>query len=182
MFGEINSQILKEARQEKNISQQELGRRLNVSKKTVYQHERGDGLAKIEFIKKAEFELGSKIRKSVSMKITFDFQSGTPKNQAEQEVSADLQRLGFSTTFVEKAPFDIIARGSDSIFSEVLPDKGVNKRSVKTLRDISSMFEKRFFLVGEEDLDAPTISREELSDFSSRSDFLKFLDKKMDII
>ncbi len=180
LFGEIDSDALRTARVRKNLTQGELGSRLSVSKKTIYQHERGIGLANADFIKKAEIVLEERITRSVSITYDLDGRSGEPKNPLEGEVAQGLRKLGFSTFFVEKAPFDIIAEGKEPVFSEVVSGVRDTKKNLESLRGLSDVFERKFFLVADEDIgDAPVIRREELSLFNSTDDLMKILRKRI---
>lgn len=182
VFGEIDPQALRDARLRKHYTQEELGLRLHVSKKTVYQHERGVGLASMELIRKAESELEERITRRVSISIETDVEEGNPKNELEGNVARRLKSIGFSTFFVEKAPFDIIAEGKESVFSEVAVDGKDAKRDVKALRGISTVFGKRYFMVSEDDVDALVLSREELSSLHSIDELLRALNKKSALI
>lgn len=179
LFGEIDGDALRTARLKHNLTQEELGSRLSVSKKTIYQHERGVGLANAGLIRKAEIILEERITRSVTIRYDLDGMQGTPKNNIEGEVAQGLRKLGFSTFFVEKAPFDIIAEGREPVFSEVISEKKDAKKNVDALREISTLFERKFFLVADDEIgDAPVITKDELSSFGSPSEFMKSLQKK----
>ena len=179
LFGEIDGDALRSARLKRNLTQEELGSKLSVSKKTIYQHERGVGLANADLIRKAEIILEERITRSVTIRYDLDGMHGTPKNNIEGEVAQGLRKLGFSTFFVEKAPFDIIAEGREPVFSEVISEKKDTKKNVEALREISALFERKFFLVSEDDVgDAPVITKDELSSFESSAELIKSLQKK----
>lgn len=179
LFGEIDPASLRTARLRHNFTQEELGSKLSVSKKTIYQHERGVGLANADLIRKAEVILEERITRSVTIRYDLDGMQGTPKNSMEGEVAQGLRKLGFSTFFVEKAPFDIIAEGQEPVFSEVVSDGKEAKKNVDALREISTLFERKFFLVTEDEVsDAPVIRKDELSSFESSAELIKSLQKK----
>ncbi|MBI5355742.1 MAG: helix-turn-helix domain-containing protein [Candidatus Aenigmarchaeota archaeon] len=179
LFGEIDGDALRSARLKCNLTQEELGTKLSVSKKTIYQHERGVGLANADLIRKAEIILEERITRSVTIRYDLDGMQGTPKNSMEVEVAQGLRKLGFSTFFVEKAPFDIMAEGREPVFSEVVSDSKDSRRNIDALREISALFERKFFLVSEDDVgDAPVITKDELSSFESSAELIKSLQKK----
>ena len=118
----INGALLKSRRMERGYSLGELARRLGVSRKSVYEYERGSMTPSLDIVDRLISEFGEDLvvplnifntnEKALSVEF---FSRGLPEvdNASEREIAARLASLGFSIAHVKRAPLDLAARATD---------------------------------------------------------------------
>ena len=118
----INGALLRSRRVERGYSLGELARRLGVSRKSVYEYERGSMTPSLDIVDKLISEFGEDLVVPLNI---FDSRErvlsaeppsrGIPEvdSASEREIALRLASLGYSIAHVKRAPLDLAARASD---------------------------------------------------------------------
>ncbi len=174
LYVEIDSDILKEARQKKKLTQRELAEMVGINKKVIYEHEKNQLRMTLDIAHKLESTLKKKITKPIDILETKkkEIQS-QPKDVLEKEVGSDLKKIGFKVDYVRQAPFDVFAREKALVISDIEGNKrkmikraGQLKEFVKTAERPAVMITKES---KEEDVEGiPVVKRKELKNMKTK--------------
>lgn len=137
----IDPRVLIRLRNKFGMTQQELADLLDISKQSIYRYETTGRM--ISSIVEKIFELFEEditmpsrifeVHKPTEFKEPFRYHSGLKK-----QVIDTLQRIGFSTTFTN-APFDIIAKEKETVFTAVTNDWRRLERKIEMIETISEI-------------------------------------------
>ena len=174
LFAEVNPEKLREGRKKAELTQEELARRVDSTKKSIYEHEKSRMLSSYETAKKIEKIIGN-VTEPVNMRVP-DAVKSAPESRFEQLVSADLRKLGFLTDFLHKAPFNIIAISDKVVFSCAEKEEKKIERNSAFLLEFTKISRKPVLAVTENraELDIPNIEEKELREMK-RSELLRIL-------
>lgn len=179
LFSEIDPGKMRENRKRSSMSQTELAEKIGVTKKNVYEHEKKNMLSRHDTVMKVEKLIGS-----VSAPISFRREFALTETKAggfAGVVSSDLKKLGFETSAVDHAPFNIAAKNESLVvFSEAEEKQKRLEKKIPYITNFSRITEKPVIIVTKEetDLDAPYILEKELKDFRSANEFKKAIKKR----
>jgi putative transcriptional regulator len=162
LFSEINPQELRRARISKGLTQSELAEKVGISKKAVYEHESRPMRAHYMIAEKIEGAVG-KVMNPVKFEITTEQPHNYPKGVFERNVSKNFRRMGFSTSFVYKTSFNIIAKEKEFILVSEADDKFAEKKAPQ-LYAFSKVSKKPAIIVTKKEIAAevPSLSEKEL--------------------
>ncbi len=178
LFSEINPEKLKNARKAAGLSQKGLADEIGISKKSVYEHESKRMRAELQIVEKLEQFLDESVSEPVSLNTSnADIQ---PKGNFEKTVSGYLNKIGFSTNFVYKSPFNIIAssdnvhgRGSVDSFlliSDAEEQAEKAKKKAPKMAEFISVVNKPGIVVTKDEinLDIPAVTEKQLKEMNLR--------------
>ena len=183
LYVEIDSYALREARNKKGMTQEELAETVGINKKTVYEHENNSLRMLLSIAESLESVLKEKIISDVELFSERQEAHGKPYSGFEKTVSFELKRLGFETEFVRQTPFNAISRQETLILSDVDSDKRKLKYRSVELKRFVSFIKKPALLITEksENLDygLPAVERNELREMDSGKELIKVAKKKV---
>ena len=105
LYVEIDSDVLKDSRKRKGLTQRELAEAVGINKKVIYEHEKKKLRMLLEIAEKLEQILNNKIIKSTEVFKKYD-EHGYPKDNMEKSIGRNLEKIGFKTDFVKQSPID----------------------------------------------------------------------------
>jgi putative transcriptional regulator len=172
LYVEIDSEILKEARRSRNLTQRELAEAVGINKKAIYEHEKKQLRMLLNIAEKLEQMLNEKIIKAAEVFKKYD-EHGKPKDFLEKNIGKNLENIGFKTDFVKQSPLDVFAKEKSLIISDIEIDKRKMKRRAADLKDFIDIVKKPALLITEktkkdELLGIPLIERKELEEIERK--------------
>ncbi|MEM2109184.1 MAG: transcriptional regulator [Candidatus Odinarchaeota archaeon] len=188
-YVKLNSETLKKIRETRQLSLKDIADLLGVSRKAVYEYERGSMDTTLETASKLEDALGLPLALPIDI---INWEIGELpefkkifKNEFQIMVERILSRLGLHTFHVQTAPFDILA--SYEIFKLLtsLSDSSSrqNQQTIQILNSLSKLLDSNFIIVVDENKEsesvngAPIISSDELKKFRKARDLLKRIEE-----
>jgi putative transcriptional regulator len=176
IYMEVSHEKLRSAREEKGLTQEKLAKKLGVTKKSVYEHEKQDMRMLLPQARKADYFLEQSISCSFNFDSwKYDHEKSSPKTAVEREVYVCFRRMGFDTSCVRKSPFNLIAKEKKHIFAHAekrLPEK----RMTEELKNLSEIAKSPVLVVAEEECkDLPSIRRKKLKKIETRDEFYDLL-------
>ena len=132
-FTHINADFLKKVREQHNFSIGDLARHAGVSKSTIQNYEHGEG-ATVDNVLRLQDTLGELVLDPINV-FEFEAKPSTekPRSDFEKEVSGRLGNIGFHSTIVSKAAFNMVSRQKDDIIFT-----GLKSALTKKAQDIHS--------------------------------------------
>jgi len=172
LYVEINSEILKDTRRRKDLTQRELAEAVGINKKVIYEHEKKQLRMLLSIAEKLEQILDEKIIKSASVFKKYEAH-GQPQDLLERNIGKDLEKIGFKTDFVKQSPLDVFAKEKALIISDIEINKRKMKKRAADLKDFINIVKKPALLItektkNEELLGIPLIDRKELEDIERK--------------
>jgi len=177
LYVEIDSQILKDSRRRKNLTQRELAEAVGINKKVIYEHEKKHLRMLLTIADRIEQILNNKIIKPIEPFKRYE-EHGQPKDILEKKVGKNLEKLGFKTDFVKQSPLDVFAKEKTLIISDIEMNRRKMMRRAADLKDFINIVKKPALLITEkskeEELSGiPVIQRKELEEFESGKELIK---------
>jgi putative transcriptional regulator len=178
LFTEIEPFSLRKARKKSGLTQEELGQKVGVTKKSIYEHESRKMKAIKEVVDTLEKILKADLSVPFNLKIEVSNIGSSPKTPFEKSVGAQLQKKGFKIDFVYQTPFNIIAKEDILILNEAEENERKIKRNLPNLVEFSKISEKPILLLtkDKQEYELPTISKNDLKELSAKD--LKKIIKK----
>ncbi|MFH1229411.1 MAG: helix-turn-helix domain-containing protein [Candidatus Aenigmatarchaeota archaeon] len=172
MYVEVDSEVMKEARNSKNLTQRELAEAVGINKKVIYEHEKKQLRMLLSIAEKLESILDEKIIKNSEIFKKYDSR-GSTDDAMEKNIGRNLERMGFKIDFVKQSPLDMFAKEKSLIISDIEVDKRKMKKRAMKLKDFISIVKKPALVITEgmkEDdiLGIPLIERKELRDIEGK--------------
>lgn len=177
LYVEVDSDVLKERRQRKNLTQMELAEMVGINKKVIYEHEKKSLRMLLDIADKLEGILNKRIIKSAEPFKRFE-EHGEPKSNMEKSVGSDLKKLGFEVDYVKQTPCDVLAKEKSTILSKIEPSKRKLKRSAETLRGFVRVTKRPAILLTtdvkvEDLLGIPVIRMKKLKEIEDKEELLE---------
>ncbi len=175
---EIDPIKLKVARKEKKLTQSKLAELVGVSKKTIYIHEKSRKRASVEIVEKIEHVLEKKIRASATLFRKFS-EISRPSGNLESYVEKKLKTLGFSVSFVKKAPCDAVAREKNLIASEIEENRRRLEYRAKKFESFLDFIKCKGIVITNRfkvELSVPVVEKRELEKIETKEEFLKLIE------
>ncbi|MBR9682705.1 MAG: hypothetical protein GOV02_03435 [Candidatus Aenigmarchaeota archaeon] len=180
LYVEIDSDILKDARSKKNMTQRELAEAVGINKKVIYEHEKHQIRMMLSIAEKLEDMLKKKIMKPADMFKDYDIK-GTPKDPLEKAVGSELKKLGFEVDYAKYSPIDVFAKEKSLIVSDVETDRKKMKKKAEDLKRIASVTEHPAVLITDKkrkEIEGLTVlDRSELKEMEKSKELIKMLKK-----
>ena len=183
LYVKIDSEVLHEARGQKQLTQRELAEIVGVNKKVIYEHEKQQLRMLLEIAQKLEKVLHKKlIREADILKIAEEKEKTQPKDAMERGVGKKLKDIGFSIDYIHGAPFDILAREKALVISDVESDNRRMLRRAHALKEFVILTNKPAVVVTEKyskhALEGiPVINKSELQELETSKDLINIAKK-----
>lgn len=173
LYVEIDSTILREARDHKKLTQRELAEMVGINKKVIYEHEKKELRMILDIAQKLEGILNKKMIKPIDVLAFSRREIQTyPKDILEKEVGSRLSKIGFKIDYVKQAPFDVFAKEKTMIVSDVESNKRKMKKRATNLQKFIHTVKRPAVMITEESKEEnvegiPVIRRKDLKELSS---------------
>jgi putative transcriptional regulator len=191
-YVQVQGEKLREERIEKNLSLGDLAREGGVSRRTIYEYERGKMDASIETIMRLEKYIQKELAKPIDLleygpEKTPPPRSQPPKDPLKRMVDEKMNDLGMNPQFMQKAPFDaIIPSNQGTLILGVGETEQQDKSRIWSTGEIAGVLHKTpVYVINErEDMKSELIhgvsimELEELHALKKPKEFLKLLLKK----
>ncbi len=189
-FVQINGQVVKEVREQKNLSLKDLADQAHVSRETIYNYETGRVRAQPDTAFLLESILNMKITLSVNL---FQVPQEQKIPETKEGEPRELVDLGFGVINTNRTPFDALAKPetkNNKIRNETEPlitdleknrNQKVLERMATNLKDLSKVIgtEAVFILEKKKNLDCidgvPVVHSWEIGEMKNPAEFLKML-------
>lgn len=182
LYVEIDSDTLKECRQNKKLTQRELAEIVGINKKAIYEHEKCQLRMTLDIAQKLEETLKKKITKPIDIMRGFEHNVETyPKDTLEKQVGSELRKIGFKIDYVRQAPFDVFAKEKALVITDVEQDKRKMQKRAGELKEFVKTIEYPAVMITEKNKEddikgIPVIRRKELVNMRSK-DLIKLARK-----
>ena len=178
-FVKVNAEKLRGGRIKEKLTQKELADKIQITKKSVYEHENNTSNTEYTIAQKMEKVLKTSIMDHFSLRdFSFNAKPNEAKSAFEKHVSRDMKRLGFETELVYQTPFNIIAREKFVVLSEAGDNEYLEKNE-SALARFSKTTKMRVLAITKEEasLDFPSIEEKELRELRTAKDLERLLKK-----
>ena len=171
LFVDINSWMMRKRRQESGMTQEVLASRMNVTKKSVYEHERYPMKMSYETAVLMEDILGKGIIEKAKITVKSAGEINYPENRFESFVSKDLEKKGFRTGMVRRSPINFVAEeGKFSIICEADDVPRRIEKNAASLKKFSELSGKPVIAISKTELkmDIPSVDEKSLASMDAR--------------
>ncbi|MFH0929570.1 MAG: helix-turn-helix domain-containing protein [Candidatus Aenigmatarchaeota archaeon] len=141
LYVEIDSDVLKDSRKRKGLTQRELAEAVGINKKAIYEHEKKQLRMMLDIAEKLERILDNRIITKTEVFKKYE-EHGKPEGTLEKMVGNNLEKLGFKTDYVKQAPFDVFARERALVISNIEINKRKMIKNAADLRDFIKVVKK----------------------------------------
>ena len=150
LYVKLNSEFLRSVRETRNLSLGELAREIGVSRRAIYDYERGQMDTSLETAIRLEEVLGVPVFSSIDIRkwdVEIErLEETTLPESLEREVYERFEEIGLDPILLKTAPFDIFALNPDSLLPETVflnimtaIHKGDEDKSGKRIRIIKNV-------------------------------------------
>lgn len=165
MYASMIPEKLKAARKRNNMSQSRLAEMANVSKKNIYEHEHEEKMCNYATVRKLEIILNESLSTPVSVDV--NSVETHPQTPIEKHVERNMNRMGLETSFVKKAPFNVIVNTKTPIIASAGPL--LIEKNASDIAKISEVTGNRYIMITETEKksDFPLITTKQLEEIST---------------
>jgi len=172
LYVEIDSQILRDTRKRKGLTQRELAEAIGINKKVIYEHEKKQLRMLLTIAERLEQILNKKIIKSINVFKKYE-EHGYPKDELEKGIGKSLEKIGFKTDFVKQAPLDVFAREKALVISDIEINRRKMIKHAVNLKKFIEIVKKPAIFITEESKEEeiygiPIIKRKELEEIDKK--------------
>jgi putative transcriptional regulator len=163
LFSEINPDKLRNAREKAELTQQELAKRVGVTKKNIYEHEHEKKKALLRVVKKIENLVGN-VSDPININTNYEAVN-KPADVFERLVSYDLRKMGFSTDIIYQTSFNILAKeGNTMILSKADDNRRRLEKNADHISDLADLMNMHALAITKDDmeLEIPTVMERDL--------------------
>lgn len=146
MYVEIDSDVLKDSRKRKGLTQRELAEAVGINKKAIYEHEKKHIRMLLNIAEKLEQILNKKIIKQTEIFKKYE-EHGRPNNSLEKKIGNNLEKIGFKTDYVKQAPFNVFAKERSMVISNIEIDRKRMLKHAAYLKDFIKVSRKPAVLI-----------------------------------
>ncbi len=172
LYVEIDSDVLKDSRRRKGLTQRELAEAVGINKKVIYEHEKKQLRMMLAIAERLEQILNKKIIRQTEIYKNYD-EHGYPKDRMEKSIGKNLEKLGFRTDFVKQSPFDVFAKEKAIVISDIEFNRKRMIRHAADLKEFIKVVKKPAVFITkdskEEEIHGiPIIKKKELEEIDKR--------------
>ena len=179
----IDTRILRERRKEMRLSLEKLSRKVGISKKALYEIEKGEVEPMRETVERLEEVLGVDLKKPYRLRIPEKKEYLKTKDAFQRKVSEEFKRIGIDNSPVKSAPFEIIGKEKISLITALSFNMEKAKMIAPKVKNLSSIFssESIFVLKKSEERvinGIPIILESELPELETPKELRKLMEEK----
>jgi putative transcriptional regulator len=141
LYVEIDSDVLKDSRKRKGLTQRELAEAVGINKKVIYEHEKKKLRMLLIIAEKLEQILNKKIIKPTEVFKKYE-EHGYPKDRLEKVIGKNLEKIGFKTDFVKQSPFDVFAKEKALVISDIEMNRRKMIKHAADLKDFINVVKR----------------------------------------
>ncbi|MFH1473292.1 MAG: helix-turn-helix domain-containing protein [Candidatus Aenigmatarchaeota archaeon] len=172
LYVEIDSDVLKDSRKRKGLTQRELAEAVGINKKVIYEHEKKQIRMMLAIAERLEQILNKKIIKPTEVFKRYE-EHGYPKDRLESVIGKNLEKIGFKTDFVKQSPFDVFAKEKALIISDIELNRRKMIKHAADLKDFIKVVKKPAVLITQDFKEdeihgIPVIKKKELEEIDKR--------------
>jgi putative transcriptional regulator len=193
LYVKIDGDVLRKQREKKEMSFGDLASSVGVSRRTIYEYERGSMDSTLETAMKLEEVLDLPIAVPINIISWMVEEEEIPEQEAEDELQEEirqtLRELGLKVVFARKAPFDALTADQNDQQKVVITglgyaqEKGIEQRinSVEKVSQVAKKF--AMFVIDKDKLkkistEVPVIIKEELQAIEEPEELFKLIYEK----
>lgn len=179
---EINTFTLKEKRKELELSLEELGQQIGISKKAMYEIENKRVNPQKETVRKLERILATELTLPYEMKHT-EAVYLKPKHHFQKIVSMEFSRIGIDNSSVHSSPFEIIGKENFSLITSLSTIPSEVKKEMTEIKQLSGILSSKAVVISKRSYKesvegVPIISEPELNELHSSKELSKIIDER----
>ena len=172
LYVEIDSDVLKDSRKRKGLTQRELAEAVGINKKAIYEHEKKKLRMLLTIAERLELILNKKIIKPTEVFKKYE-EHGYPKGRLEKVIGKNLEKIGFKTDFVKQSPFDVFAKEKALVISDIEMNRKKMIKHAADLKDFINVVKRPAVLITkdskEEEIHGiPVIKKRELEEIDKK--------------
>lgn len=191
LYVKIDGEILKRERDKREMSFGDLANRVGVSRRTIYEYERGCMDSTLETALKLEGVLDTPIAVPINFTSWLVEEEEIPEQEAEDELHEEVRRtlcaLGLKVVLAKKAPFDALTADQTDQQKVVITglgyvqDKRIEHRII-SVEKVSQVAQKYAMFVTDKSkikkisTEVPVIPKEELQSIEEPEELFKIID------
>ena len=172
LYVEIDSDVLKDSRKRKGLTQRELAEAVGINKKAIYEHEKKKLRMLLDIAERLEHILDNKIIKNTEVFKKYE-EHGKPNGTLEKNIGSNLEKLGFRTDYVKQTPVDIFAKEKSLVISDIEIDRRRMIKNAADLKDFIKVVRKPAVFITQDSKEEevqgiPIIKRKELEEMDKK--------------
>jgi putative transcriptional regulator len=136
---EINGKAMKKARKQMNLSLEELGSKIKISKKSLYEIENERVNPKKETVEKLESFFGKDLRKEQEIEISGNYKQVKPESDFQRKVYTKFSEMRVECSCLKSSPFEIVGKKKEVLLTGLPENKREIENKSKIFHDISSL-------------------------------------------
>lgn len=180
---EIDAELMRKRRKEFGFSLSELAKKINITKKALYEIENKRVNPCVETVEKIEKVLKVNLRLPYEMSYC-EVAYLKPKDKFQRIVCNEFLRIGLDNSAIYSAPFEIVGREEFSIISGISKNMEKIDRKVELIKKLSSFFSTRAVFITKkskkESIEGiPIFLESELKEIENVKEFDKFMKEKI---
>lgn len=178
----INTKLLREKRKEWNLSLEDLGAELNLSKKSLYEIETGRVLPTKETVDRIENFFGMTFSEVCEIKQPTSFEEIKPESTLEKKVCIKFSEFGMKNTCFKRAPFDVMGKKRNIFVTLIDEESKLQEKSIPFKRLASFMGTSPIFF--SQNIEStnihgiPVISGNEIDNIQNFREFKDLIDER----
>ncbi len=188
----ISQENLRRIREQRNYSLRDLANLLGVSRKAVYEYERGESKVSLEVAKRLYDLFGESIIEPINVfeeasKYTLDEKEEFGVRKEVEVVYKKFENLGFKTLLTRYAPFDFLARYKSCRFLTKV-NKEIEIEKLSLLNCVSKILRSYAVVITRKDKEVECsmrrvsiIQESLLKEFENAEDFIKIIEHSKEI-
>jgi len=178
----INAFALREKRNSLGLTLKQLAEKIGISKKALYEIENNRVKPTEETVKKIEFVMGMSLKSSYEMRGA-DVTYVAPKNDFQDRVSREFERIGIDNSPIRSAPFEIVGRKEFSLITSLCANEKEIRKSVDVVKKLSSVFLSKAMFVAKRSREhsvggVSIVLESELPNVESSNELEKLIEEK----
>ena len=172
LYVEIDSDVLKDSRKRKGLTQRELAEAVGINKKAIYEHEKKKLRMLLDIAGRLEQILDNKIIKNTEIFKKYE-EHGKPDSALEKNIGSNLEKLGFRTDYVKQSPVDIFAKEKSLVISDIEIDRRRMIKNAVDLKDFIKVVRRPAVFITQDSKEdevqgIPIIKRKELEEMDKK--------------
>jgi putative transcriptional regulator len=173
---DIDVNLLRNSREKVGLSLEELGKKVNISKKSLYEIENKRVNPTEETVNRLEDFFGIDLSKNYEIEFSRDYKEINPKTDFQKKIYSKFSRLKINSSCLSCSPFEIVGKKKEIFLTGLSENEGNLEQRSRILSDISSLTDTISVFISKnsksENVDGvPVILDSEIDELDSYRDF-----------
>ncbi len=178
----VDPQLLREKRNELEMTMEQLADKIGISKKAMYEIEKSRVNPSEGTVEKLESVLSVNLKKPYEMEnapVTYL----KPKDDFQSKVSKEFSRIGIDNSSVYSAPFEIVGKENFSLITTLSHNTKKVGLAASIVKKLSGVFSSKAVFIAKKSEDKnvegiPVVLESELPDIETGKEFSKIIEEK----